>query len=316
MTDPAAEKGCPPGACSSCTQNCPSAGKDGAAPASPPPASTPPDPSEEDRKLAQRLSGIRHRILVMSGKGGVGKSTVATNLALSLHRAGKRVGLLDVDIHGPSIPGMLRLEKTQVQAMNGSILPLDYAGLKVMSIGFLLPGTDDAVIWRGPMKMTVIRQFLQDVAWGELDVLVIDLPPGTGDEPLSVCQLAAPVDGAVVVTTPQAVSTSDVRRSIRFCERLELPVLGVVENMSGFVCPHCGEVTHIFKQGGGKAMAEDMKVPFLGAIPLDPGIGAASDEGRPYVETPDSTESAKAFHAITQGILKQFKKTEPTEEPT
>ena len=240
--------------------------------------------------------------MVMSGKGGVGKSTVAANLAVHLMLAGQRTGLLDVDIHGPSIPGMLRLEKARVIGDGDSLLPLEYSDLKVMSIGFLLQNADDAVIWRGPMKMTVIRQFLQDVAWGDLDCLVVDLPPGTGDEPLSVCQLAAPVDGAVIVTTPQQVSTADVRRSIRFCQKLDIPVLGVVENMSGFVCPKCGEISHIFKTGGGEKMAAEMKVPFFGRVPLDPRIGLASDDGVPFICNHPSAESLHTFNRIAETI--------------
>ena len=257
----------------------------------------------EDQAMAQRLGRIRHKILVMSGKGGVGKSTVATNLAISLALAGKKVGLLDVDIHGPSIPKMLHLDAADIQMKDGAIQPVEIAGLKVMSIGFLLQDRDAAVIWRGPMKMSVIKQFLKDVNWGDLDYLVIDSPPGTGDEPLSVCQLAAPVDGAVLVTTPQDVATADVRKSINFCRQLNLPVLGVVENMSGFLCPKCGEVTDIFKAGGGEKMAADMKVPFLGRIPIDPAVGEACDAGKPFVYHHSRTETAKAFERIVTPIL-------------
>jgi ATP-binding protein involved in chromosome partitioning len=253
--------------------------------------------------LEERLQRIRHKILVMSGKGGVGKSTVAANLAISLSLAGKRVGLLDVDIHGPSIPKMLHLEDADVQTKDGEILPVEHAGLKVMSIAFLLRDRDDAVIWRGPMKMTIIKQFLKDVDWGDLDYLIIDSPPGTGDEPLSVCQLAAPVDGAVIVTTPQDVATADVRKSINFCHQMDLPVLGVVENMSGFVCPKCGEVTDIFKSGGGERMAVDMGVPFLGRIPIDPAVGQACDDGTPFVYRYNQTETAKAFERVIAPIL-------------
>jgi Mrp family chromosome partitioning ATPase/predicted Fe-Mo cluster-binding NifX family protein len=257
----------------------------------------------EQQALEERLHRIRHKILVMSGKGGVGKSTVAANMAISLSLAGRRVGLLDVDIHGPSIPKLLKLDDAAVQVKDGSIQPVEKAGLKVMSIGFLLRDRDDAVIWRGPMKMGVIKQFLKDVEWGDLDYLVIDSPPGTGDEPLSVAQLAAPVDGAVIVTTPQDVATADVRKSITFCRQLSLPVLGVVENMSGFVCPECGTVTDIFKAGGGERMAADMGVPFLGRIPIDPAVGEACDDGKPFVYHYSRTETAKAFERIVTPIL-------------
>jgi ATP-binding protein involved in chromosome partitioning len=257
----------------------------------------------EQQVLEQRMGCIRHKILVMSGKGGVGKSTVAANLAISLALAGKRVGLLDVDIHGPSIPKMLKLDDAAVEMKEGVIQPIEKAGLKVMSIGFLLRNRDDALIWRGPMKMSVIKQFLKDVNWGDLDYLVIDSPPGTGDEPLSVCQLAVPVEGAIIVTTPQDVATADVRKSINFCRQLNLPVLGVVENMSGFVCPKCGEVTDIFKTGGGEQMAAEMKVPFLGRIPIDPVIGEACDAGTPFVYHHSRTETAKAFERVISPIL-------------
>lgn len=257
----------------------------------------------DQQALEERLHRIRHKILILSGKGGVGKSTMATNLAVSLALAGKKVGLLDVDIHGPSIPKLLKLEDAGVQVKDGAIHPVEKAGLKVMSIGFLLRERDDAVIWRGPMKMGVIKQFLKDVNWGELDYLVIDCPPGTGDEPLSVAQLAAPVDGAVVVTTPQDVATADVRKSITFCRQLSLPVLGVVENMSGFVCPKCGTVTDIFKAGGGERMAKDMGVPFLGRIPIDPAVGEACDAGKAFVYHYSRTETAKAFERMVTPIL-------------
>jgi len=251
------------------------------------------DESEEEfedrRKLQSRLCRIKHKIVVLSGKGGVGKSTVAVNLATALMLSGKRVGLLDVDIHGPSIPTMLGLEREKIQGSEGGLLPIAVGGLKIMSLGFLLQNQDDAVIWRGPMKMGVIKQFLKDVAWGDLDDLIIDSPPGTGDEPLSVCQLIGAMDGAVIVTTPQKVAAVDVRKSITFCRRLQVPVLGVVENMSGFVCPKCGEVTQILPSGGGERIAKDMNVPFLGSIPMDPKIAEAGDSGRAALgQDPDS----------------------------
>lgn len=257
----------------------------------------------ERQQLAQRLCHIRHKILVLSGKGGVGKSTVAVNVAVSLSLAGKRVGLLDVDFHGPSIPKMLHLDGTHVMTEDKTLLPVELGDLKVLSIGFFLQHADDAVIWRGPMKIGVIKQFLKDAEWGELDYLVIDSPPGTGDEPLSVCQLIEDADGAVIVTTPQEVALADVRKSINFCHTLKLPVLGVIENMSGFVCPKCGEVTEIFKAGGGERMAQEMGVPFLGRIPLDPCIGEACDSGVPYVHHYARTETAKAFLRAVQPIL-------------
>jgi Mrp family chromosome partitioning ATPase len=258
---------------------------------------------EDRRKLQSHLCRIRHKIVVMSGKGGVGKSTVAVNLAVALMLAGKRVGLLDVDIHGPSVPTMLGLENETVHSSEDEMLPIELGDLKVMSIGFLLKHQDDAVIWRGPLKMGVIKQFLKDVAWGELDYLIIDSPPGTGDEPLSVCQLIDPLAGAVIVTTPQKVAAVDVRKSITFCRQLQVPVLGVVENMSGFACPKCGEVTPIFRSNGGKNLALEMGVPFLGKIPLDPQIGEACDAGRAYLHDFSGTPTAKAMRTIIQPIL-------------
>lgn len=270
----------------------------------------------EDRQaLRHRLSRIRHKIIILSGKGGVGKSMVAVNLAVGLGLAGKRVGLLDVDIHGPSVPKMLRLEGAVLQAKEGSILPVQIGGIKVMSIGFMLRDRDDAVIWRGPMKAGVIKQFLRDVAWGELDYLVIDSPPGTGDEPLSVCQLVEDATGAVIVTTPQDVATADVRKSINFCRALNLPVLGVIENMSGFTCPSCGRSVDIFKTGGGERMAREMGVPFLGRIPIDPLLGETCDEGRPYIHRYARTETGKAFGRVIDTILAQSGRRAPRAAP-
>ncbi|MDP2875445.1 MAG: Mrp/NBP35 family ATP-binding protein [Holophaga sp.] len=258
---------------------------------------------QDRRKLQSRLCRIRHKVVVMSGKGGVGKSTVAVNLAVALMLAGKRVGLLDVDIHGPSVPTMLGLENETVQSSEDELLPVELGDLKVMSIGFLLKHQDDAVIWRGPRKMSVIKQFLKDVAWGDLDYLIIDSPPGTGDEPLSVCQLIDTLDGAVIVTTPQKVAAVDVRKSITFCRQLHVPILGVVENMSGFACPKCGEMTPIFRSNGGKSLAVEMGVPFLGKIPLDPQIGEAGDAGHAYLHHFADTPTAAAMRAIIQPIL-------------
>ncbi len=256
----------------------------------------------ERQKLASRLCRIKHKILVMSGKGGVGKSTVAVNLAMALSLSGKKVGLLDVDIHGPSVPTMLGLEGATIHGDEDGMQPVSIGNLKVMSIGFLLKGQDDAVIWRGPRKYGVIKQFISDVAWGELDYLVIDSPPGTGDEPLAVCQLID-LDGAVVVTTPQRVSEVDVRKSIRFCEQVHARVLGVVENMAGFVCPKCGELTPIFRSGGGKRICESMGVKFLGSIPIDPFIPDSCDQGFSFVQRNSDTPTGRAFRQIIQPIL-------------
>jgi len=258
----------------------------------------------ERQELSKRMCRIKHKVLVLSGKGGVGKSTVASNLAAALVDAGQLVGLLDIDVHGPSIPKLFGMEGRQIQARDGAMLPVELPdGLKVMSIGFMLQGSDDAVIWRGPLKMGVIKQFLKDVDWGELDYLVIDSPPGTGDEPLSICQLIPDADGAIIVTTPQEVALADVRKSISFCRKVAMRVLGVIENMSGFMCPKCGEVTEIFRSGGGKAMALSMGVPFLGAVPLDPGIVLACDGGMPYVKEFGESPTAEAIRQAIKPIL-------------
>ena len=258
----------------------------------------------EQIQIRNRLQQVKHKILVLSGKGGVGKSTVAVNLAMSLALAGKSVGLLDIDIHGPSVPKILGLEKEIVQITGDTILPVEMIGnLKVMSIGFLLRQSDDAVIWRGPMKYQMIKQFLKDVQWGILDFLIVDSPPGTGDEPLSIVQLLEDADGAVIVTTPQEVALADVRKCISFCSVLNLSVLGVLENMSGFICPKCGEKTDVFKSGGGEIMARQMGVPFLGRIPIDPQIVQSCDSGKPFVFHYNQSQTAKAFEKISGPIL-------------
>jgi Mrp family chromosome partitioning ATPase len=270
-----------------------------------------PNEREEDfrdrQALTARLCRIKHKIMVLSGKGGVGKSTVAVNLAAALALSGRRVGLLDIDIHGPSVPRMLRLEDAPLQGSGEEIepvrLPCGAGTLSVMSIGFLLRERDEAVIWRGPRKHGVIKQFLKDVAWGDLDYLVVDSPPGTGDEPLAAAQLIEKADGAVIVTTPQEISVQDVRRCVVFCWQVSLPVLGVVENMSGFVCPKCGEKTDLFGAGGGRAMAEEMGVPFLGAVPMEPAVMASGEAGKPVVQAQPGGAAAEAFGRIAQALL-------------
>jgi len=258
----------------------------------------------EELMLQGRMRDIGRKLLILSGKGGVGKSTVAANLAVSLAAAGKTVGLLDVDIHGPSIPKLMGLEGRRPTMDGAQVGPLQVAdNLKVMSIAFLLDSHTDAVIWRGPRKYGVIRQFLKDVAWGQLDYLVVDSPPGTGDEPLSVAQLVGSPAGAVIVTTPQDLSISDVRRCVSFCNALSLPVVGIVENMSGLICPHCGERINLFKTGGGQALAEEMNVPFLGRIPIDPQIVASGDSGTPFVQAFPDSAAAKAFADVIGPIV-------------
>ena len=273
-------------------------------------ASRPRDAQETDEqyesrlRLTERMAKVKHKILVLSGKGGVGKSTVAANLALNLALNGRRVGLLDVDIHGPSIPRMFGVKGKSTFMVGDSMMPVEFSEtLKIMSVAFCLGDNDTALIWRGPMKIGVIRQFLADVEWGELDYLIVDCPPGTGDEPLSAAQMLSDADGAVIVTTPQDVSVDDVRKSISFCRKLDLPVLGVVENMSGFACPKCGEVTEIFGAGGGEAMAESMGVPFLGRIPIDPAIREACDTGKLHAYYNGNTPSGKAMAAAFDPLL-------------
>ncbi|QBG48477.1 ATP-binding protein [Verrucomicrobia bacterium S94] len=267
-------------------------------------AKPPHNPEEERRKINDRMARVKHKICVLSGKGGVGKSTVAVNLAVALAEAGRRVGLLDVDIHGPSVPTMLGIGPLLLTGTDEAIQPVYAGSLKVMSVGFLCEDADNPFIWRGPMKMGVIRQFLGDVEWGELDYLIVDCPPGTGDEPLSICQLIEEPSGAVIVTTPQQVAAVDVRKSLRFCEKLSMPVLGIVENMSGFTCPKCGEVVDIFLSGGGESMAADFGVPFLGKIPIDPAVGRACDSGRPFIQSHAASETARLLNDIIEPLLK------------
>ena len=253
--------------------------------------------NSDDCRIRSALSRIKNKIVVLSGKGGVGKSTVAVNLAYALAASGANVGLLDVDIHGPSAPKMLHLDGMTLESDGTQIIPVTVGNLKVVSLAFLLRNPDDAVIWRGPMKLGVIRQFLSDVAWGDLDWLVVDTPPGTGDEPLTICQILEDA-GAVIVTTPQEVAAADVRKSVNFCRQLQLPVLGVVENMSGFVCPKCGEITEIFSGEAGKKIAEQFEVPFLGKIPIDPVVCAGGDAGAPFVREAAENATAKAFSDV------------------
>ncbi len=253
--------------------------------------------------VREKMGQIKHKIIVLSGKGGVGKSTVAVNLATSLALEGKRVGLLDVDLHGPTVPQLLGLNGSPVTIEGETLHPVEVGeNLKVMSIAFLLGEEDAAVVWRGPMKAVAIEQFLGEVEWGELDYLIIDSPPGTGDEPLAVCQAIGKMAGAIIVTTPQQTALNNVRRSISFCSLLDLRVLGVIENMAGFVCPKCGEVTNVFSKGGGADMAAKAGVPLLASVPLDPAIVEAGDSGRPYIyhysKSPAAQEFAKALPFI------------------
>lgn len=262
---------------------------------------------EQEQRLKTNMSKIRHKIAVISGKGGVGKSTVTVNLAVAFATYGHvgRIGILDADIHGPSVPKILGLEGQRLQMEPAGIFPATGQMLiKVVSMDLLLPDENAPVIWRGPLKMTAIRQFLSDVTWGDLDVLLIDLPPGTGDEPLSIAQLLPEMDGVVIVTIPSAISQSVVKKAVTFAKRLGLPIIGVVENMSGFVCPHCGNTVDIFQSGGGKKIAEELQIPFLGSIPLDQKISEDSDKDTPFITKESTSVAARAFMEIVKKIEK------------
>ena len=247
---------------------------------------------------------VKHVILVLSGKGGVGKSTVAVNLAYALSNYGRQVGLLDLDIHGPNIPKMLGIEEHELLAEGDKIVPVKITGsLKVVSMAFLLPSPDSPVIWRGSMKHTVISQFLSETKWGALDYLIVDLPPGTGDEALSIVQLAPNIAGAVIVTSPQDVSTLDSSKAIKFAEKLEVQTIGIIENMSGLICPHCGEEVDLFGKGGGARIAEEYQIPFLGSIPLDPEVRIAGDDGRPYILRHRDSPTRKAVDHVMESMI-------------
>lgn len=263
----------------------------------------------EELKLIQNLMRIKHKIIVTSGKGGVGKSTVAANLALGLSMRGFDVGLLDADIHGPNIPKMFNIEDAPLHGDEEGIMPVIVPpSLKIMSMAFLVHNGDNPVIWRGPMKMGALRQFIADVRWGDLDYLVVDLPPGTGDEPLTIGQLIPDADGMVVVTTPQDVALLNSRKSVGFSRQLKIPVLGIVENMSGLICPHCGKEIDLFKVGGGEKAAKELKVPFLGKIPLDPKVVSSGDDGMPVVLADSDSPAAKAFSQMIDKLIEMTKK--------
>ncbi len=259
---------------------------------------------QQDKKIREQLSKIKHKIMVMSGKGGVGKSTVAVNVAIGLSLQDFMVGLLDVDLHGPSIPKMLGARELKLSRRpDGKMGAIKYSpNLKFLSIEPLLPSEDTAVIWRGPIKHSAIRQFIGDIYWGELDYLVIDAPPGTGDEPLSVAK-TIPDAYALLVTTPQEVSLIDVKKSIKFCQKIKMRILGIVENMSGFICPHCGKPIDLFKKGGGQKLADELGLRFLGRIPVDPRIVDTGDVGKPVIAAYPESVTAKAFEELVRNII-------------
>jgi Mrp family chromosome partitioning ATPase len=256
--------------------------------------------------IVENMKDVKHKIVVLSGKGGVGKTTVATNLSVSFAKRGKTAGILDVDIYGPNVPKLLGLEGQHPTVDHEVIKPiLGPLDVRVMSMGFLLRKDDDAIAWRGPLVAKAISQFLSDVSWGELDVLVVDLPPGTGDEILSILQLIPDIDGVVIVSTPQEVAVLDARRAIQLVEKMGVPILGIVENMSEFVCPKCGESYKIFGEGAAKRASEEYKVDHLGTLPLDARVVKLSDEGTPFVIQDPDSKAAKAFSAVVDKLAEK-----------
>lgn len=261
-----------------------------------------------DEKLKQNMSQIQHKILVLSNKGGVGKSSIAVNLACSLSEKGFKVGILDADLHGPSVATMLGFEGKKLQGSSEGIIPMRISpNLIAISMAFLIETSDVPLIWRGPLKMMALKQFLGEVQWGNLDYLIIDSPPGTGDEPLSICQLIPELDGGVIVTTPQGVALLDSRKCINFLKNLNIPILGIIENMSGLKCPHCGKNIDLFKSGGGEKVALEFNIPFLGKIPIDINLVESSDEGKPYILQYKNSETAQVFNKIVELITARVK---------
>jgi len=274
--------------------------------------------TEKDQKLKKNMSRIKHKIAVISGKGGVGKSTVAANLAMAfaLHGYKDRVGILDIDIHGPCIPKLLGLKGEKVQISPLGALPVTGPeGIKVVSMDFLVQSQETPIIWRGPLKMQAIRQFLSDFMWGELDFLFIDAPPGTGDESLSAMQLIPEMDGTIIVTIPSEVSEDVVKKAVSFSKQMRIPIIGIVENMSGFTCPKCGEKINILGEGGGKRIAEELNVPFLGQIPIDPNICEEADKGASFLAENANSASAKAFKEIVKKVEDFLKEKQTGQNP-
>lgn len=262
-------------------------------------------PGQHEQPKPNLLPDVKHIVAVSSGKGGVGKSTVAANLAVALATSGAKVGLIDADIYGPNIPMMLGVRKPPEQK-DGKLLPAESYGVKLISMGFFVP-EETAIVWRGPMVHTAIQQFFRDVIWGELDYLLIDLPPGTGDAQLSISQLVS-LDGVITVTTPQEVALHDVRKGMTMFQKVNVPLLGIIENMSYYICGHCGDRAEIFSHGGGQRAAEKLGVPFLGAIPIDLAIRAGGDEGMPIVAANPDSPQAKTFRDIAAKIAEALDK--------
>ncbi|EHP89624.1 Mrp/NBP35 family ATP-binding protein [Methanotorris formicicus] len=259
---------------------------------------------QQNAKIRENMKKIKHKIVILSGKGGVGKSTVTVNLASALNMVGKKVGVLDADIHGPNVPKMFGVEGLQPMASPAGIFPITTPqGIKTISIEYFLPNGNTPVIWRGPRVSGAIRQFLSDVVWGELDYLLIDTPPGTGDEQLTIMQSIPDIDGAIVVTTPEDVAVLDVKKSIAMTKMLNVPILGVIENMSGFVCPHCNKIVDVFGRGGGENAAKEFDVEFLGRVPLDIKAREASDKGIPMVML--DCKASEEFKKIVNKIIEK-----------
>ena len=262
---------------------------------------------EQENRLKTNLSRIRNKLIVLSGKGGVGKTTVAVNVAYGLAVKGHRVGILDVDIHGPNVAKMLGIEGRKLEDSRLGIEPIDILpNLKAVSIALMMENPNTPIVWRGPLKTVVIKQFLSDVNWGNLDYLIIDSPPGTGDEPLSACQLISDMDGAIIVTTPQDVAILDSRKSVQFAKELKIPIVGIVENMSGFICPYCQKEIDLFGTGGGEKIAYDLKVPFLGRIPVEAEMVKSGDSGKPLVGFKSESSTAKIVGEIIEKIRKSL----------
>lgn len=263
----------------------------------------------KEQMQKENLERIKKKIIIMSGKGGVGKSTVATNLVYSLALKGKTVGILDVDIHGPSIAKLMDIEGIKLGKSKNNDRPTPIRVVEnvyALTIASMLDNPDTPVIWRGPLKTGAIKQFLQDIEWPELDYLIVDCPPGTGDEPLTISQILGGMDGSIIVTTPQDLALLDARKTINFSRKMNVNVLGIIENMSGFKCPHCGNEINLFKQGGGDKASKDFDVDLLGKIPIDPDIVESTDTGRPYVYDKSENKGAEIYKNITEKIIEKM----------
>jgi len=260
--------------------------------------------SDQDVSVNASLEKIKSKFLIMSGKGGVGKTSVSVNLSIALANKGFKIGLMDADIHGPDIPRMLGLKGTLDVSENRKLKPKSYSeNLSAVSIESLMPSRDDAIIWRGPMKYSAIKQFIGDVEWGKLDYLIIDSPPGTGDEPLTIAQTISDAK-AIIVTTPQEISLADVRKSINFCKIVKMEIFGLIENMSSFACPHCGEILDLFGSGGGEKTANTTGIKFLGRIPFDPKMVSCGDSGTSFQEQYKDSPVTKAFVEVADNMAK------------